>query len=99
MKEEKYLDETILEIKRQKDKEENINIEEGVHIKNEYVEFEEIKLFNESMSILLPKSFIDLPDSMKKIKYPSEQRPHIIKTSLDTSVNFGFSLLPLPIRN
>ena len=99
MKEEKYLDETILEIKRQKDKEENINIEEGVHIKNEYVEFEEIKLFNESMSILLPKSFIDLPDSMKKIKYPSEQRPQIIKTSLDTSVNFGFSLLPLPIRN
>lgn len=49
------------------------------------------------MSILLPKSFIDLPDSMKKIKYPSEQRPHIIKISLDTSVNFRFSLLP--IRN
>ena len=99
MKEEKYLDETILEIKRQKDKEENINIEEGVYIKNEYVEFEEIKLFDESMGILLPKSFIDLPDTMKKIKYPSEQRPQIIKTSLDTSVNFGFSLLPLPIRN
>ena len=71
MKEEKYLDETILEIKRQKDKEENINIEEGVYIKNEYVEFEEIKLFDESMGILLPKSFIDLPDTMKKIKYPS----------------------------
>ena len=99
MKEKKYLDETILEIKRQKDKEENINIEEGVYIKNEYVEFEEIKLFDESMGILLPKSFIDLPDTMKKIKYPSEQRPQIIKTSLDTSVNFGFSLLPLPIRN
>ena len=99
MKEEKYLDETILEIRRQKDKEENIHIEEGVYIKNEYVEFEEIKLFNESMNILLPKSFIDLPDSMKKIKYPSEQRPQVIKTSLDTSVNFGFSLLPLPIRN
>lgn len=46
MKEKKYLDETILEIKRQKDKEENINIEEGVYIKNEYVEFEEIKLFD-----------------------------------------------------
>lgn len=99
MKEKKYLDETILEIKRQKDKEENINIEEGVYIKNEYVEFEEIKLFDESMGILLPKSFIDLPDTMKKIKYPSEQRPQIIKTSLNTSVNFGFSLLPLPIRN
>ncbi|MBS5794387.1 MAG: hypothetical protein KIC92_06460 [Clostridiales bacterium] len=58
-------------MKRQKDKEENIHIEEGVYINNEYLEFEEIKLFNESMSILLPKSFIDLPDSMKKIKYPS----------------------------
>lgn len=99
MKEEKYLDETILEMKSLKYKEENIHIENGVYIKNEYIEFEEIKLFEESMSIFLPKSFIDLPESMKKIKYPSEQRPQIIKTSLDTSVNFGFSLLPLPIRN
>lgn len=100
MSEEKnYLDETILEMKNLKNKEESNNIKDGVYIKNEYMEFEEIELFEKSMNILFPKSFIDLPENMKKIKYPSEQRPQIIKTSLDTSVNFGFSLLPLPIKN
>ncbi|WP_250277186.1 hypothetical protein [[Clostridium] colinum] len=99
MSENNYLDETILEMKRQKYKEENKNIKEGVYIKNEYVEFEKVKLFNNAMSILLSKNFIDLPENMKKIKYPSEDRPQIIKTSLDTSVNFGFSLMPLPIKN
>lgn len=97
--EKNYLDETILKMKNLKNKEESNNIKDGIYIKNEYMEFEEIELFEKSMKILFPKSFIDLPENMKKIKYPSEQRPQIIKTSLDTSVNFGFSLLPLLIRN
>nr|WP_317358984.1 hypothetical protein [uncultured Tyzzerella sp.] len=94
-----FLDEKILEMKNIKNKLENTNIKNGVYIKEEFVKFEEFKLFNNSMSVFLPNSFIDLPENMKKVKYPSEHRPQIIKTSLDTSVNFCFSLLPLPIKN
>lgn len=101
MSEEKneFLDEKILEMRNIKNKLENTDIKKGVYIKDDFIQFEEFKLFNDSMSILLPNNFVDLPENMKKIKYPSEQRPQIIKTSLDTSVNFCFSLLPLPITN
>ena len=100
MNENEFLDEKILELKREKEKIKNNDIiQGGVYIKEDFVEFEEVKLFNDSMSILLPKSFIDLPENMKKIKYPSESRPQIIKTSIDTSTNFCFSLLSMPIKN
>ena len=36
---------------------ESNNIKDGVYIKNDYVEFEEIELFEKSMNILFPKSF------------------------------------------
>lgn len=98
--ENEFLDEKILEMKREKEKAKNNDITQGgVYIKEEFVEFEEVKLFNESMGILLPKSFVNLPENMKRVKYPSESRPQIIKTSLDTSVNFCFSLLQMPIKN
>lgn len=42
--------------------------------------------------LMLPDTFVDMPSSIVKLKYPSEQRPQIIKTSLDASVNFTFSL-------
>ena len=78
MNENEFLDEKILEAKQIKDKLENTDIKKGVYIKEEFVEFEEVKLFNDSMSILVPSSFIDLPENRKKIKYPSQQRPQII---------------------
>ena len=44
-------------MKNLKNKEESNNIKDGVYIKNDYVEFEEIELFEKSMNILFPKSF------------------------------------------
>ncbi|MDR0489852.1 MAG: hypothetical protein LBH28_01210 [Oscillospiraceae bacterium] len=48
--------------------------------------------------IHLPREFVDLPPIIAKQKYPSENRPKIIKTSLDISVNFAFNSLPQEIQ-
>ena len=90
---EEFFDEKILEYRRRARKEKYSTLETGMYIKDELVKFERQKLFHDKLSIMLPTTFVDLPSNLAKIKYSSEQRPQIIKTSLDTTVNWGFSLL------
>lgn len=40
--------------------------------------------------IMLPKEFIDLPLEIAKLRYPSESRPKVIKSSLSSLINFAF---------
>lgn len=90
-----FFDERIIEL-RQKEKEKgHTTLETGIYVKRELVEFAAEKLFNEQVEILLPTSFIDMPQAVAKVKYPSEYRPPIIKTSLDGTVNFTFNLFDI----
>lgn len=50
-----------------------------VKIGSRYYEFEEIKFFNEKLKIYIPKDFEDMPEADREFKYPSENRPDIIK--------------------
>lgn len=92
-----FFDEKILEYRKRARKEKYCSLETGMYIKDELVQFERKTLFQDKMSILMPTSFVDLPTNLAKIKYISEQRPQIIKTSLDTTVNLGFSMPDLEI--
>lgn len=87
-----YLDEEVLEFRKSLKKNKYCSIEKGVYIGDEIIHFEEMMLFDKKVKIMLPDTFVDMPSSIIKLKYPSEQRPQIIKTSLDTTVNFTFSL-------
>lgn len=69
------------------------NIYSGIFIREELFEFEKQVLFEERMSIMLPKKFVDMPLDMAKRKYPMEQRPQIIKTNETGDINFTFNLL------
>ena len=89
---EEFFDEKILEYRRRARKEKFSSLETGMYIKDELVTFSEIPLFNDQFTIMLPDSFVDMPSEIAKIKYPSEQRPQIIKTSMDTTINFAFNL-------
>lgn len=40
--------------------------------------------------IMLPTEFVDLPLEIAKLRYPSEDRPQIIKSSIDSLINFAF---------
>ncbi|MDE6951985.1 MAG: hypothetical protein K2P64_13880, partial [Lachnospiraceae bacterium] len=84
-----FLDEKIVEFRSRARKEKYCTLETGMYIKNELIQFERKVLFREKLSIMLPVSFVDLPPDMVKVKYTSQQRPQVIKTSLDTTVNLG----------
>lgn len=89
---EEFFDEKILEFRKLARKEKYDSLDTGMYVNNELVTFSEIKLFNNAFAITLPDFLVDMPLSIAKIKYPSEQRPQIIKTSMDTTVNFSFNL-------
>ena len=93
-----FLDEKIMEMRRQ-EKQKELNIrEDGLIVKGEKIEFQDTTLFQEKMLILLPTSFVDMPQKIARLKYPSEQRPQIIKTDLLGSTNFAFNLFDKAIQ-
>ncbi|MDR0489990.1 MAG: hypothetical protein LBH28_01920 [Oscillospiraceae bacterium] len=57
---------------------------------NEILFFERVLLYDDRFSVMLPKGYVDLPKSLAKVKYPMENRPAVIKTNDDTTVNFAF---------
>lgn len=93
-----YLDEEIIELKNKKKHEEYNDIYKGIYIDDKIMEFEEVKLFDEKMSIMLPKEFVDMPSNLARIKYPCEGRPQIIKTDLSGGINFTFSMFESQIK-
>lgn len=93
-----FLDEKIIEARR-KEAQRNLDIrKDGLIVNGEKIEFQETTLFQGKMMFLLPVSFVDMPQKIAKIKYPSEQRPQIIKTDLLGSTNFAFNLFDQGIK-
>jgi len=90
-----FFDEQVIEM-RQKEKEKGYTtLETGIYVNRVLIEFAWEPLFDEQAEILLPTSFIDMPRAVAKVKYPSEYRPPIIKTSLDGMANFTFNLFDI----
>lgn len=95
---EDFYDEKILEYRNKARKEKYATLETGMYIKNELVLFERRNFFENKVSMMLPDSFINLPSDLAKAKYMSEQRPQVIMTSLDTTVNVGLSYIDVNIE-
>ena len=93
-----FLDKTIIEARRT-EKQKNLNIrEDGLIVNGERLDFQDTPLFQEQMMILLPTTFVDMPQKIARLKYPSEQRPQVIKTDLLCSINFAFNLFDKDIK-
>ena len=58
---------------------------------SEILFFERVSLYENRLSVMLPKSYKDLPKALAKMKYPMENRPAVIKTNADTTVNIAFA--------
>ena len=67
-------------------------IEKDVTINGERYQFE-IREFPPHFSMTLPKSFEQLAAERAKLKFPSENRPKIILTNADTTVNIAFDCI------
>ena len=62
-----------------------------VYIGKERLEFIQQDIFYPYVRIMLPKTFLDLPEAFAKAMYPSQFRPAVIKTNPSLTVNFAFS--------
>jgi hypothetical protein len=67
------------------------DIREGaVKVGGLLLSFEKTGLFEGRLKVFLPAEFADMPEDTAKIKYPSSDRPKIIKTNAAGDVNFTF---------
>jgi len=69
----------------------------SVKIGNRYYEFEEKEFFNEKLKIYISKDFEDMPQDARKLKYPSESRPEIIKSNEDGSIAITLNIIDSPL--
>ncbi|WP_394522292.1 hypothetical protein [Lacrimispora sp. JR3] len=69
------------------------SIETGIYVDGELIHFHNTMLFNDELSVSLPVTFKDMEPEEARKKYFSEQRPCIIKTNEDGSVNFCFNMI------
>ena len=88
-----YIDEKIIPMKLETDNNIFMFLEDGHYISGKLETFTKALYFNDSVSIYTPSSFIDMPDEIKEIKYPTSFRPEIIKTNLAGDINLSLSLL------
>ena len=88
-----YIDEKIIPMKLETDNSISMSLEDGHYISGKLETFTKALYLNDSVSIYTPSSFIDMPDEIKEIKYPTNFRPEIIKTNLAGDINLSLSLL------
>ena len=88
-----YLDEEILKKREENKKKKYCSLEEGIYMDGRILSFSRREIL-ETFSVVLPDSMKEMPEIYAKIKYPSEFRPQIILTTVDLSVNMGFTVFP-----
>ncbi|EKQ50993.1 MULTISPECIES: hypothetical protein [unclassified Clostridium] len=93
------VDEKILDFINEMEKREaKKDIKSGpVKIGNRYYEFEERDFFEERLKMYIPKDFEDMSFEARKLKYPSENRPEIIKCNEDGSITFTLNIIASPL--
>lgn len=64
-----------------------------IPIQRQKVRFQYVPLFDEAFHMLLPQTFIQMPDEVAKARYVNQYRPPIILTGPGYDENFGFHLL------
>lgn len=74
------------------------SIETGIYVQGELLQFCEVRMFDNKVGLFLPTVFKDMKAEDAKRKYFSEQRPEIIKTNEDGTVNFSFSMVEREIK-
>ena len=88
-----YYDKQIIPLKVRSSEAESMSLDTGYYIEGRLETFSKEQYFDDLLSIYIPESFIDMPDEIKEIKYPTGFRPEIIKTNLAGYINLSFSLL------
>ncbi|AOR25101.1 hypothetical protein [Clostridium taeniosporum] len=68
-----------------------------VKIGERYYEFGESEFFDEKLKIYIPKDFDDMSLAARKLKYPSENRPEIIKCNEKGNICITLNIIDSPL--
>ncbi|WP_312500787.1 hypothetical protein [Lacrimispora sp.] len=93
-----YFDEELLDAKRKMERQMHTTLETGIYAGEELVTFTQIDLPDFSVRMPLPDQFVVMPEEVKKAKYPSQEAPALILTSLSSTVNISFNELPVLLK-
>ncbi|MDR2024415.1 MAG: hypothetical protein LBQ71_14485 [Hungatella sp.] len=93
-----YFDEELLDAKRKMERQMHTTLETGIYAGEELVTFTKIDLPDFSVRMPLPDQFVVMPEEVKKAKYPSQEAPALILTSLSSTVNISFNELPVLLK-
>ena len=95
----KRVDEKILDFINEAEKREaKKDICSGpVKIGDRYYEFEETEFFEEKLKMYIPKDFEDMSLPARKLKYPSESRPEIIKCNEKGNICITLKIIDSPL--
>lgn len=93
-----YFDEEIINAKRELERLKHTTLETGIYVGDDLITFSKIDLPDTEISMYLPEQFIIMPDMVKEMKYPSQNAPDLVITSLDSMVNFAFNILPVVLE-
>ena len=98
---EKRVDEKILDyINVMEDKKERKDITDGqVKINDCFYEFEETEFFDGALKMHIPNTFFDMPLEARKFKYPSENRPEIIKCNNTGRIVITLNIIESPLND
>lgn len=88
-----YMDEDILKKREEEKRKKYSTIESGIFLDGKILNFEKKELLDE-ITVYVPESMILMPKEYARVKYPSEFRPQVIFTTMDLSVNLGFTVFP-----
>ncbi len=92
-----HLDEEFINLRSKQPKAINPDLETVHAIEGHTYQLTPVNFFENQLEVRIPASFTNLPLEQAKMKYPSEQRPQIIKSNEDGSINLTFSLLNEPL--
>lgn len=87
----KYKDEVIIRKRREREKELFQSIEQGMYVGEQFLNFQPQCLNDEGLEMFLPDNMGLMEEDVKKLKYPMELRPPIIRSNADASVTFTFN--------
>lgn len=93
-----YIDEEILEAKRKQEHQKYTTLETGMYAGDELITFAQIEIPDTKISLFLPEQFVLMPEEVKRVKYPSQDAPDYIFTSLDSTVNICINIMPILLK-
>ena len=93
-----HYDKQILEARQEEERRRYTTLETGIYVDDELITFAQTTLPDTRIQLYLPEQFVTMPDQVRDMKYPSRNAPDFIVTSLDSTVNFGFNVLPVRLE-